>query len=299
MEYSNGWHGWLHEDWTLDEWRDLKGRVADLENAYKQLAVNPAHAPLSVIAAQDPADGKVKLFRAISLMFGETAAVYGFLRISRALGAIASNLFGLLVVEFFDDFTQIEASKLCDSALASSESFLALLGWRVSMKETKRLPFEKKFTSLGVQLEFLQRDLGLIRISNKPGRIESIKALAKEILKHGRLGFKGALSLRGKLTYAEGQLFFRASAPICRLLSIWAKVGTERKLSIELAEAIGTIGDTLEMSGPKVIKGNSRQRPVIIFTEGACEEERRPSAESSSTTMIRWKHSELRYILQR
>jgi hypothetical protein len=275
VEDSGGtaWQGWLHEDWTLDEWRDLKGRVADLENAYKQLAVNPAHAPLSVIAAQDPTDGKVKLFRAISLMFGETAAVYGFLRISRALSAIASNLFGLMVVEFFDDFTQIEASKLCDSAMTSMESFLKLLGWKVSMKEAKRLPFEKMFTSLGVQVEFLHRTLGLIRISNKPGRIESIKALAKEILKHGRLGFRGALSLRGKLTYAEGQLFFRASAPICRLLSIWAKVSTERKLSEELSEAIGSIGETLEMSGPRVIKENTGQRPVLVFTDGACEEE--------------------------
>jgi hypothetical protein len=247
--------------------------VADLENAYKQLAVNPAHAALSVIAAQDPADGKVKLFRALSLMFGETAAVYGFLRVSRALAAIASNLFGLLVVEFFDDFTQIEAARLCASAQSSIESFLKLLGWRVSMKEAKRLSFEKKFTSLGVQVEFLPRALGLIRISNKPGRIESIKALAKEILKQGRLGFRGALSLRGKLTYAEGQLFFRASAPICRLLSIWAKVGAERKLTTEMALAIGSIGDTLEASGPKVIKVHTGLRPVVIFTDGACEED--------------------------
>ncbi len=101
----------------------------------------------------------------------------------------------------------------------------------------------------------------------------NIKALAKELLKHGRLGFRVALSLRGKLTCAVWQLFFRASAPICLLLSIWAKVGTERKLSEELLEAIGSIGETLEMSGPRVIKENTGLRPVLVFTDGACEEE--------------------------
>jgi hypothetical protein len=41
-------------------------------------------------------------------------------------------------------------------------------------------------------VEFLPRAHGLInKNSNKPGRTESIKALAKEILKHGRLGFIG------------------------------------------------------------------------------------------------------------
>jgi len=30
------WSGALHSDWTENEWTDLKGRVADLKNAYKQ-----------------------------------------------------------------------------------------------------------------------------------------------------------------------------------------------------------------------------------------------------------------------
>ena len=55
------------------------------------------------------------------MMFGETAAVYGFLRISRALSTIASRIFNLMVVEFFDDFTQIESSSLKESAVESMQ----------------------------------------------------------------------------------------------------------------------------------------------------------------------------------
>ena len=87
-------------------------------------------------------------------MFGETAAVYAFLRVSRALATIAVGLFSLLVVEFFDDFTQVENASLGDSAWKTMEGMLELLGWEVSMKESKRLPFQQIFVSLGVQVDF-------------------------------------------------------------------------------------------------------------------------------------------------
>jgi hypothetical protein len=115
------WSGMFHDSWEPGEWSNLVGRVADLKSAYKQVAVHPSSAAFSIIAARDPNDGKVKLFEAISLMFGETAAVYAFLRISRALSAIATKTFNLLVVEFFDDFTQVECDALKDSSYATME----------------------------------------------------------------------------------------------------------------------------------------------------------------------------------
>ena len=57
-------------------------------------------------------------------MFGETAAVYAFLRLSHALAAIAVKTFSLLVVEFFDDFTQIEHAGMAESAWETLEGAL-------------------------------------------------------------------------------------------------------------------------------------------------------------------------------
>jgi hypothetical protein len=70
------WTCRFHESWKGGMWTALVGRVADLANAYKQVAVHPASRAFSIVAVQDPTDGKMKLFEAISLMFGETAAVY-------------------------------------------------------------------------------------------------------------------------------------------------------------------------------------------------------------------------------
>jgi hypothetical protein len=47
--------------------------------------------------------------------------VYAFLRISRALATIAARSFNLLVVEFFDDFTQLECRALEESAFTTLE----------------------------------------------------------------------------------------------------------------------------------------------------------------------------------
>jgi hypothetical protein len=143
------WSGRLHSSWTLDSWRDLMGRVTDLKNAYKQVAAHPAHASFGIIAVQDPQDSVVKLFRAFSLMFGGTAAVYSFLRISRAISTLASRLLHLVVVEFFDDFTQLETRSSAQSAMDAMEDLMNILGWRVSMSETKRFPFQKEVVTLG------------------------------------------------------------------------------------------------------------------------------------------------------
>ena len=70
----------MSDEWGADAWSNIQGRVADLKSAYKQLAIHPAHAPLSVVAILDPSSQATRFFRAYSLMFGETAAVYGFLR---------------------------------------------------------------------------------------------------------------------------------------------------------------------------------------------------------------------------
>ena len=77
-------------------------------------------------------------------MFGQTSAVYACLRVSRAIAAIATEVFHLACVEFFDDFAQLEAAATSVSAQDTFESFLELLGWRLSMGE-KGLPFAKQF----------------------------------------------------------------------------------------------------------------------------------------------------------
>ena len=267
------WTGELHCSWSADGWRSLVGRVADLKSAYKQIAADPAHACFSVIAALDTDSMQMRLYRAFSLMFGQTSAVYAFLRFSRALAAIAARIFSLVVVEFFDDFTQIESAHTAVSAMETMEGFLTLLGWEVARTESKRLEFDKCFVSLGISIDFSKaRDRSVV-VKNKPGRVQSICQEIDKIRERGSLCFKGALSLKGKVGFAEGQLFYRVAAPLCRLLAKWVSFGCEMKLTQELDLCLSTTKNLLLGAGPRIVRAISMERPVIVFTDGACEED--------------------------
>ena len=128
--------------------------MADLKSAYKQLPSHPAHAAFSVVALADPS-GVPCFFKGISLMFGTTAAVYAFLRFSRALAFLGTKLLGLTIVEFFDDFSQVECARLADSSQASFEELLGLLGWVIADSEEKRKAFTKLWSHISNTAERL------------------------------------------------------------------------------------------------------------------------------------------------
>ena len=94
----------------------------------------------------------------------------------------------------------------------------------------------------------------------------------KEILSAGFLDFKAALSLKGKLYFSESQTYGRALAPVSRILSIWASRGGRRKLDDSLSEALKSIIIHFAGAAPRVVAPRSTASPVLVFTDGACEE---------------------------
>ena len=218
---GSAWKSVLHPGWADGQWTDLVGRVADLKSAYKQLPRHVAHSAISVIAVPDTDQNKVGFFKALSLMFGETAAVYAFLRFSRAISALCCSLLNVVCVEFFDDFSQLEPLATSPSAMVALEGLLELLGWTVSAGD-KRKPFEKSFVSLGVVVDLSGITGGDVVLSHKPGRIDAIRGQVDEIVAKHSLTFKDALSLRGKIYFSEGQMYGRVAAPVVHMLSRWS-----------------------------------------------------------------------------
>ena len=53
---------------------------------------------------------------------------------------------------------------------------------------------------------------GIVEVSNKESRIESISALIREVLEDKELSTALAAVVRGKLQHAEGQVFNRIAA---------------------------------------------------------------------------------------
>ena len=172
------------------------------------------------------------------------------------------------------DFTQVETKRLSLSAQDTLESLIALLGWRLADSEAKRLPFASAFTSLGVRVVFTDTATGTILLENKPGRVQSIREqvdLFTSVANPRRIGFKDALSLRGKISFAEGHTFARLTAPLARMLSIWAGVPIPRFASEELAAGLEFGIEHLEVAGPRIVGPRRDELPHVVFADGACE----------------------------
>ena len=104
--------------------------------------------------------------------------------------------------------------------------------------------------SLGVLIDFTQSEHGKIIVSNREGRLDTIWAAIKELHDKGSMGFKEALSIRGKMGDAQGHLFSRVAAPACRILSRWARDGANKKVTEELTYALAGGLHALQMAGP-------------------------------------------------
>ena len=142
--------GQLHSSLTLEDAATLMGRTLDLDSAYKQLLVRESSLWCSVLQVYDP-DGCPHLFVSQVLPFGASAAVYSFNRLSRSLQHIGTRLFGQVWTSYFDDYTQIDVAASGSNPQQVAESFLDLVGWKYSMKESKRMPMSSSFAALGVE----------------------------------------------------------------------------------------------------------------------------------------------------
>jgi hypothetical protein len=199
--------GSLHESWEQEGARRITGRTLDLQNAYTQLLVALSSPWAAVVKVHNADLGVDELYVSEVLPFGAAASVYIFSRFARSLRIMGSCLMSFIWSHFFDDYPQLTWKAEGDKALHAAERFFSLLGWCVSLKEKKRLPFGDTFDYLGVVFDFTQTTEMKVVITNKPSRLEDLEQDVDDIVKQQRFTQPEAARLRGRLSFAEGQLF--------------------------------------------------------------------------------------------
>ena len=255
------------------QWKELQGRALDLKAAYKQLARHPEDAWASVLAVWNPATNDVEFYESVALPFGSVSAVMCFNRMARALRIIMSNLFLLVNTNFFDDFCQLEIPKLCKSAWGTAELVMQLLGWRISTSDDKRLAFATKFTMLGAVVDLSRMCEGKVIVCNKPSRLEDIASLVGEIVSKRKVPVSLVETLRGRLLYAAGHTFGRCTQLAVQLISKAVREGPLVVIDEKTKGVILAALELLQDAGPRVVSAWTGTRPVLVFTDGACEQD--------------------------
>ena len=173
------------------------GKTFDLSKAYKQLAVLPEHQRHAVVGF--PVKGVWRFYKSISLPFGCTGSVYGFVRMSQALWFIPGKLLHCITSHYFDDFPTLERSEGCRVLTLAFSATLDLLGWEHAKEGDKALDFSGIFDLLGVTLNLNHVPLGNFVISNKDSRVEKLCKMLEDIETAGTITAARASEIQGLL----------------------------------------------------------------------------------------------------
>jgi hypothetical protein len=260
--------GPIHPDWQPVENLSILGRTLDLKAAYKQLGVSSDSLWTSILLVPEPQTGIPRFFLSRSLMFGSTAAVYGFNRAARAIWFVAVKMLRLMALNFYDDYPSFEPECTANNAWSTFETLLRLLGWSFAQDDDKRLSFAAAFSALGVRLDLANVcTAGQIVLSNKESRVASIVHELQEILAAGKMSAAHAASLVGKLQYMQGQYLGRSLVP-----AIWILCHRQAgKLTSLCTEALQHVLFHCRNAKAKTLEFWSNDDPVVIFTDGAWE----------------------------
>ncbi|CAE7624993.1 unnamed protein product [Symbiodinium sp. CCMP2592] len=245
-------------------------RTFDLKTAYRQLAIAPESSWASYVACWDAAAAAPKIFRMRALPFGASRAVYSFLRIVMAVWFIAADQLAIPWTTFFDDFITFSRKAGSKHLQRTIEAFFKLLGWSFAEDGDKACPFALDFQALGIKISLSRFTDGTVFFCNTERRVLELKQTLQQVLDSGFLPQALALKLRGRMQFADGQLFGRTGRACMQAVTshAWGDNGPE--LSQPARLAIKKFMSRLCADAPRVISVMS-QAPWFVFTD-ACYE---------------------------
>ena len=247
----------------------LLTRTYDLSSAYKQIAVHPLSRKYGFIYVYNPLKQDWCYFETQVLPFGAVRSVHCFLRLARAVWFLGTVGLRIPWTSFFDDFVVMSCPGLARSTELAIESLFRLLGWKFAESGKKYVPFDKVGEALGVKFDFGESSNLTCKIANTEKRIAELKAALQEVVESGKIAKGAAQKLRGRMQFAEGQIFGRTGKRCIKVLSEHA-TGRREILASRSVEFLQHFMDLLTCAGPRVVQLD-RGTPMMIFTD-ACYE---------------------------
>ena len=250
----------------------ILGRAFDLKAAYRQLSVSDDSLKWARIAAYDPHRKTTVCFQQFTMPFGAKASVVAFLRCARMLQWLSHKL---LIVSscYFDDFVVMAPDNLAKSTEETFQLLLDLLGWDFDRDGDKSGKMGAVVAALGVQVDLSQSSSGLVKVENTEKRKLELSRTIKEVLQSGKLSKGDAASLRGRLGFAEGQLFGRVTRQLLNDLHIHSQrpprgmsLGEDTRASLSIVES------RLLSARPRVVDMRSSE-VLFIYTDASFDSE--------------------------
>jgi hypothetical protein len=248
---------------------ELVARTFDLTSAYRQVALNKEGRRFACIRVFDPKGKCSKFFRSLVLPFGAIRSVHAFLRLARAIWWIGSIGCRLLWTSFYDDYISLCKPSLSSCTETTISSLFKLLGWAFAEDGDKCLPYASICEALGVMFDLKGSHAGSALVCNTANRVSELCGDIQEVLDSKTLSAKQAQRLRGRMQFAESQLFGRTGRRCMKVLGAFAE-GYKQKLGTKDMFFLSLFKQLLLENVPREIRALN-QGNVTVFTD-ACYE---------------------------
>ena len=261
MRASNDLHGKIPE---------VLARSFDLKGAYRQIFVREDEREFGYIAVYCPEDGLPKIYRTVALPFGSIQSVYAFLRLSSAIWHIGVCHLDLAWTSFFDDFLVYSDRELAPHTEKTVEMLFDLLGWKIAKEGSKAMPFASSLDCLGVNINLKEFPSSVVKISNTEERKKEILNQISAHVQSKHMTSSEAQRLRGRMQFAENQIFGRQARKCLKAISEHLHTGRSQ-MDHELCQILTQFLDFLVKGRPREVRLFTHET-WIIFTDASYEQ---------------------------
>ena len=244
-------------------------RSFDLKSAYRQIFVQEDERELGYIAVYCPDDRETKIYRTVALPFGSIQSVYAFLRLSSAIWHIVVSHLDIAWTSFFDDFLVYSDAPLATHTEKTVEMLFDLLCWNIAKTGGKAMPFSDNLDCLGVNINLAEFQNAVVKISNTEDRKKEILENIALHLKSKQMTSSDAQKLRGRMQFAENQIFGRQARRCLKRVSDHLHTGRSM-MDHELCETLAQFAAYMETGRPREVRLFTRET-WIIFTDASYE----------------------------
>ena len=171
---------------------------------------------------------------------------------------------------YFDDFFLVAAAEESEHIHFIQSGFFSLLGWATSSEKDSF--FNCLARVLGVCVSFSEIRLGFVVVLNTEHRKRDLCRLLDTLIARGSATSQELTVLRGRLLFADNQIFGRRARQIFTILSKACARRKNSAVSGELLHALLFFRDRVVDGGPRRVSACSREK-LTIFTDASFEKE--------------------------
>ena len=252
---------------------ELVAKTYDLKSAYRQVPIRSDHLKFAYFCLFNHEVQQTQIYRMKTLPFGATQSVYSFLRLAKALHAIATRGLFLLTTNFYDDYVLASEPELAESSRHAMEMVFLLTGWTFAREGKKATEFGDLRKALGVTFDLSHSASCILEIWNTRSRVSEICDILKGVCQSRTLARHDALKLRGRLGFADGFLHGRLGALVLKKLVDHAYSGSSR-VDEDLACGLEYMIEWLMHGKPKRV-GLSQLKEWHVYSDASYEPDRK------------------------